>query len=264
MGLAETYHRIFDELSDPRLKDWSLMSSPAYPLWLSIVYLFLVLVAGPRYMKNRPAYKLNTFTFYYNIFQVFACIFILHGCLNSGWLTTYNWLCQPVDYSDSPEAMKMLTFSWLTTWLKLIEFVETIVFVLRKKDRQVSVLHLYHHVSTLWVAWTITKFQGGGSMSFPILPNSIVHIVMYTYYLLTINKNPRLQKILRTIKPYITIMQMIQFCIIIFMVLMLLLPDCPIPIYFPMLFLPNIFLIFYMFYDFYNKNFTKPQQQKVK
>ncbi|KAK3911077.1 Elongation of very long chain fatty acids protein 1 [Frankliniella fusca] len=262
--VAEYYDWLFNEVADPRVKDWAFMGSPIYPLAITIIYLFFVLVAGPRYMKNRPAYSLNTFTFYYNIFQVIACFVIAWGVVTSGWTTTDNWRCWPVDYSDSPLGMKMLTFAWLTTWIKLIEYVETIVFVLRKKDRQISFLHLYHHVSTLWVSWGVTKFQGGGSITFPIIPNCIVHIVMYTYYLLTINKNPRVQNFLKKIKPYITIMQMVQFCIIIFMIAQVLLPDCSIPPYFTYAFLPNILLIFYLFYDFYNKNFVKPQVQKVK
>lgn len=53
-------------------------------------------------------------------------------------------------------------------------------------------------------------FFPGGMASFPIMPNSLVHIVMYTYYLFSINKNPTIQAVINTIKPYITIMQMVS------------------------------------------------------
>lgn len=46
--------------------------------------------------------------------------------------------------------------------------------------------------------------------TFPIPVNSIVHIVMYSYYLLSLNKNTSVQKVLNIIKPYITIMQMVS------------------------------------------------------
>ncbi|KAK3927567.1 Elongation of very long chain fatty acids protein 4 [Frankliniella fusca] len=262
MGLAEDWTWLFEEQADPRVKDWALMGTPAWPIGLSLAYLFMVLVVGPKYMKNRPAYKLDTFIYYYNIYQVIACCLLVYGVVSSGWTTTYKWGCQPVDYSET--GIRMLLMMWLTMLLKLSEFTETVVFVLRKKDRQISFLHVYHHVSTFLLCWLGAKFVGGGMASFPVIPNSIVHIVMYTYYLLSINKNETLQKMLNTIKPYITIMQMIQFCIIIAHAAQALSPTCPVPIHMALAFIPNVFIIFYLFYDFYTTNFIKPKQSLKK
>jgi len=262
MGFAEDWTWLFEEQADPRVKDWTLMGTPAWPIGLSLVYLFVVLVAGPIYMKNRPAYKLDTFIFYYNIYQVISCCLLVYGVATSGWTTHYSWGCQPVDYSEAGK--RMLTMMWLTTFLKLSEFTETVVFVLRKKDRQISFLHVYHHVSTFMLCWLGTKFVGGGMASFPIMPNSIVHIVMYTYYLLSINKNETLQKTLNTIKPYITIMQMIQFCIIIAHASQALMASCQVPKHLAYAFIPNVFLIFYLFYDFYTTNFKKAKPSPKK
>lgn len=131
------------------------------------------------------------------------------------------------------------------------------VFVLRKKDRQISFLHVYHHVSTFLLCWVGCKFMGGGMASFPIMPNSLVHIIMYTYYLFSINKNPTIQAVITTIKPYITIMQMVQFCIIIAHAAQVWLPSCNVPTALAYVYIPNVFLIFYLFYDFYTTNFKK-------
>ncbi|XP_034246969.1 elongation of very long chain fatty acids protein AAEL008004-like [Thrips palmi] len=266
MGFIEDVNWLLAEKSDPRCKDWLFMNTLNWPLGLCALYLFIVLVAGPRYMKNRPAYKLDTFIFYYNIYQVLACTILFWKVLTTGWTTTYSLGCQPVDYSDNPEAVKMLELVWWTTLLKLSEFIETVVFVLRKKDRQISFLHVYHHVSTFLLCWVGCKFIGGGMATFPIMPNSLVHIIMYTYYLLSINKNSTVQAVINTIKPYITIMQMVQFCIIIAHAAQVYLPGCDVPTYLAHVYIPNVFLIFYLFYDFYTTNFKKNAQapKKVK
>ena len=62
--------------TDPRVTDWFLLGSPLYPLGLIAGYLYVVKVAGPRYMKNRPAYQLNGIISLYNVIQI-----VLNGLL---------------------------------------------------------------------------------------------------------------------------------------------------------------------------------------
>jgi len=56
--------------TDPRVTDWFLLGSPLYPLGLITLYLYVVKVAGPRYMKNRPAYQLSGIIALYNVIQI--------------------------------------------------------------------------------------------------------------------------------------------------------------------------------------------------
>lgn len=79
----------------------------------------------------------------------------------SGWTTTYHFGCMLPDYSDAPEALRMLRFMWWTVVLKLLELFETCFFILRKRDRQASFLHVYHHIGTLVVVWSGCKYVGG-------------------------------------------------------------------------------------------------------
>lgn len=48
----------------------------------------------------------------------------------------------------------------------------------------------------------------GGMASFPILINSVVHIVMYTYYQVAI-MGPQYQKYVIKYKKYVTIIQLV-------------------------------------------------------
>lgn len=90
---------------------------------------------------------------------------------------------------------------------KISELLDTVFFVLRKRDRQVTFLHLYHHTVMPMISWGTTKYYPGGHGTFIGLINSFVHIIMYAYYLLSA-LGPQMQKYLWW-KKYITNMQMV-------------------------------------------------------
>ena len=61
---------MMEERSDPRVKDWLLMSSPLPTVLLCLTYLLVVKVLGPLYMSNRKPYDLKYPMLGYNLFQV--------------------------------------------------------------------------------------------------------------------------------------------------------------------------------------------------
>jgi GNS1/SUR4 family len=91
---------------------------------------------------------------------------------------------------------------------KLTELLDTIFFVLRKKDNQVSFLHLYHHSVMPLISWGCTKYYPGGHGTFIGVINSFVHIVMYFYYMMAA-MGPEFQKYLWW-KHWITNLQMVR------------------------------------------------------
>ena len=52
-------------ISDPRVKDWLWMQSPLPTISLILLYLLFVRF-GPRFMKDRPAFEMKTFLFFFN------------------------------------------------------------------------------------------------------------------------------------------------------------------------------------------------------
>eukprot|EP00697_Spironema_sp_BW2_P001157 gnl/Spiro4/11567_TR6108_c0_g2_i2.p2 gnl/Spiro4/11567_TR6108_c0_g2~~gnl/Spiro4/11567_TR6108_c0_g2_i2.p2 ORF type:complete len:165 (-),score=30.74 gnl/Spiro4/11567_TR6108_c0_g2_i2:63-557(-) len=79
--------------------------------------------------------------------------------------------------------------------------------VLRKNTRQVSFLHVYHHVLLLWSWWVVCKVACGGDAYFGACVNSLIHVIMYVYYLAS------LLKIYIPFKSSITSLQMLQFMV---------------------------------------------------
>ena len=100
-------------------------------------------------MQTRKAFQLKSFLAMYNITQVIFCVYFLINAFNAGLRIDYLWKCYLPGYNNLPHA-KLL---YLTYFIKALEFIETICFILRRNFRQVSFLHVYHHVSTFIFAY---------------------------------------------------------------------------------------------------------------
>lgn len=69
--------------------------------------------------------------------------------------------------------------------IKIFDLIETVIFVLRKKFAQISVLHVYHHMAVLVGVYMSLLVAPGGHSTFIGFGNLIVHAAMYTYYFLS-------------------------------------------------------------------------------
>ncbi|XP_046752080.1 elongation of very long chain fatty acids protein AAEL008004-like [Diprion similis] len=261
MGLAETYHYYNVEIADSRTNDWWLISTPL-PLMIIIAsYLYFVLSCGPRYMRDTKPYSLRTFLTCYNVFQIFYNTWIVYKLIIAGWLTYFGAVCNPmvIDYWLDPMAVQEAEITWWAMILKIIDLSETAVFVLRKKDRQISFLHLYHHVTTVLIIWVTVKYFAGGICTFPVMLNSIVHVIMYTYYMLTA-RGPRIRRIMSLIKPYITGIQIVQFFVLLVHASQGFSSSCDVPKAAVTVHITNLLINLYLFIHFYRKNYNSQKK----
>uniref|UniRef100_T1GZ15 Elongation of very long chain fatty acids protein n=1 Tax=Megaselia scalaris TaxID=36166 RepID=T1GZ15_MEGSC len=118
-----------------------------------LVYLLFVLKIGKIYMKNRSPYKLKKFIVAYNIFQIAACLLVIKAIWSDEKAppSRYFSQCQVAEYMN--KWSYLYKFNVGIYLLKCSEMLETIIFVLRKKWRQVSFLHVFHHCATLTLAF---------------------------------------------------------------------------------------------------------------
>lgn len=187
------------------------MNSPLPAAMLSMTYLYLIKVVGPRFMANRPAYELRGVLMVYNVFQIVFNGWIFYELGRSGWFQgTINIFCQPIDFSETdPDAMRMVTAGYWFYISKFVDFFDTFFFVLRKRTRQITVLHLVHHAILPVSLWPGIRFASGGHASFFALLNSLVHVIIYFYYLVAA-MGPRFEKYVRW-KRHLTNCQIAQF-----------------------------------------------------
>ena len=83
---AFEWHRR-DLRSDP----WPLTASIWPTLTLSIAYVVLVKVVGPRVMSGSPGMTLRTPMSVYNLVQVVGNLWLLYRYLRHGWFFKYSW-----------------------------------------------------------------------------------------------------------------------------------------------------------------------------
>mmetsp|Transcript_8161 Transcript_8161/g.8961 ORF Transcript_8161/g.8961 Transcript_8161/m.8961 type:complete len:338 (-) Transcript_8161:2-1015(-) len=94
---------------------------------------------------------------------------------------------------------------WVHYCDKYLEFFDTYFMVLRGRMDQVSFLHVYHHFSIAWGWYIAMTYFSGGDAYFGALLNSFIHVLMYSYYALS------LLKISCPWKRYLTQAQLFQF-----------------------------------------------------
>ncbi|XP_025205782.1 elongation of very long chain fatty acids protein AAEL008004-like [Melanaphis sacchari] len=211
-------------------------------------------------MANRKPMELRNVLIAYNLFQVIFSSWLFYELGISGWLTgRYNFRCEPVDYSNDPMTLRMVNICWWYYFSKFTEFMDTIFFVLRKKDRHISTLHVIHHGVMPMSVWFGVKFTPGGHSTFFGLLNTFVHIIMYAYYLLAA-LGPNVQKYLWW-KKYLTTLQMMQFLAIMLHAFQLLFIDCNYPKAFVWWIGMHAVMFFFLFKEFYKQQYTKPSKQ---
>ncbi|CAH1108370.1 unnamed protein product [Psylliodes chrysocephalus] len=172
MDLWIRAHNYINTYEDVLSGKWFLMTSPVPVLVTSGLYLYAVI--------------------------------ILPGGLDA--LHCYPDKTEHCDNGETSEQTK--GYSYYFHLSKYTDLIDTIIFLLRKKYSQVSVLHVYHHSTMPFWTWMCVKYNPCGRLTFHALLNSFVHIVMYTYYLLSAF-GPRIRKYVWW-KKYVTMCQMVQ------------------------------------------------------
>lgn len=248
--------------TDPRTKDWFMMSSPIPSIVLCFSYPFMVHIGKWLMTFKKEPFQLRGPMIVYNFSMVALSLYMVYEFLMAGWLFDYSLQCQPVDYSDSPQALRMASVAWWFYFSKFIEFIDTMFFVLRKKNNQITVLHVVHH-GIMPLPWYFgLKFIPGGQGSFHGLVNATIHVFMYFYYGLSAC-GPQYQKYLWW-KKYMTKMQMVQFVIIMAHAAQFFFMPCDYPIVFSYLIFSYAFLFMCLFSNFYIQEFIHRQAQREK
>lgn len=251
-------HDFWETYGDSRLSKLPLLNSgPWHVLTLTGLYLYFVKVWGPRYMKNREPYNLRTVMIVHNTFLVLlngiGLIIALAGT-NFGAITLECKQFNPDSKNSTDQILLYLGYTYYIS--KYIDFLDTIYFVLRKKDTHVTGLHVFHHTMMPFWCYIFFKFSTYTNNGFIPLVNAFVHTVMYSYYALAA-LGPHMQKYLWW-KHWITILQLVQFVFCtIHSVYMLLDTTCDcskILISFQVI---HGVLFFHLFYSFYKRTYKK-------
>ncbi|XP_075225871.1 uncharacterized protein LOC142327007 [Lycorma delicatula] len=248
-------HKIITENISPVVREWPLMSTPTYTFAILCFYLYFCLYLGPRLMRNRKPFELDKVMIVYNVIQIVTNIYLFYTVAAEGITSpTFKLLTATEEWED-----EMWIYVYYYFLDKILDLGDTIFMVLRKKNSQITFLHLYHHTMVIVVSWISTAYIGP---SFAIVfgaVNTFVHSVMYFYYLLTAAR-PEYKKSVWW-KRHLTQLQLIQFIVItVHAILNLLNPSSIFPKGLVVFFIPQGVIMYVLFWDFYKKAYNKQKK----
>lgn len=257
--VVENYNELIDGKRDPLVDSWLFMQSPLPVTAILLIYLYFVLKLGPQLMKNRAPFQLKNVMIAYNAYQVLFSTWLCGQAFYVKNAVPYllNHSCNnPAQNKEFQETLSRC--AWWYFFSKIVELLDTVFFVLRKKQSQVTFLHVYHHAITMFFSWGYLKFLPGEQGVVIGFLNSLVHVVMYFYYLIAA-LGPKYQKYLWW-KKYMTWIQLTQFCIMLAYLVFIIAIDCKLPKALTFFFVGNVVIFLYLFSDFYRKAYLKKKQ----
>jgi len=211
-NLFSVYNYYFYELKDARSENLFLMQDPPILICLILAGYVLMIKFGPKFMESKRPFELKKILVAYNLFQViFNLILCVYGTYNQTIAQTYNFGCQPVNYSSNFQGLMELKLVYFYFLLKVLDLFDTLFIILKKN--KLTVLHCYHHFIMALCCWICVRYFPGGHVTFLGMINTFVHSIMYFYFYLTSLK-PEMKKSIWW-KKHITHIQMAQFMIMI-------------------------------------------------
>lgn len=201
----------------PPTKGWPMTD---FSTAAAIVVVYLVFVALGRVLMQLfpPVSGLYPLKFLYNMSQVMLCSYM---CIEAGvraYSAGYSILpCNKIDQENPPIGFILYVF-YLS---KILDFADTFFIVAEKRWKQLSFLHVYHHASIFLFYWLNVQVAFDGEVYMTIVLNGLIHMVMYTYYFVSLHTKEIWWK------SALTTSQIIQFVVMNAQAIYLLVTECP-------------------------------------
>jgi len=229
---------------------------------IAIAYIAFVVVGSAVMKSGVPAIDPYPLKFVYNVSQIMLCAYMT---IEAGLLAYRNgYTCIPCNVFDTKNS-PVANLLWLFYASKVWDFWDTIFIVLGKKWKQLSFLHVYHHTTIFLFYWLNTHVNYDGDIYLTILLNGLIHTCMYTYYFICMHtKVPETGKSLPIWwKSSLTMMQMIQFVIMMSQATYLAVTQCEhVSTRVVLVYLVYIFTLLILFAQFFVKSYMKPRKKK--
>lgn len=222
---------------------------------LCVAYIAFV-VFGTLIMKaGVPAIKTSALQFVYNPLQVVVCSYM---CVEAGLLAYRNGYSATPCNAYNVEKPVMGNVLYMFFLSKILDFMDTVFIILGKKWKQLSFLHVYHHLTIFFIYYMNFRVAYDGDVYATIILNGFIHTIMYMYYFVSAHT--------RDIwwKKYLTAMQMIQFLTMNVQGFLTASRACEgMPPKIPVMYLIYIQSLFWLFMNFFIKSYcTRPRKDQ--
>jgi len=190
----------------------------------------------------------------HNTLLILLSLYMFLECVRQAWILGFGFAGNGVE--TTAKGLPLARVLWIFYCSKVLEFVDTWIMIMKKNERQISFLHIYHHSTIFFIWWIVVYYAPGGDAYLSAAQNSFVHVWMYLYYLLaSLGIEVRYKK-------YITLMQMTQFFInLIHATLDVVFPS-PYPAFLAQLLVVYMISLLALFGNFYIKSGRQPRLAK--
>ncbi|GMF11531.1 unnamed protein product [Phytophthora lilii] len=195
-----------------------------------------------------PAIKTSPIQFIYNPIQVIACSYMFMETAIQAYRNGYSPAPCNAFKADNPVMGNVLYLFYLS---KMLDLCDTFFIVVGKKWRQLSFLHVYHHLSVLLMYYIVFRVAQDGDSYASVVLNGFVHTIMYTYYFVSAHT--------RDIwwKRYLTLIQLVQFVTMNIQGYFMYSRQCPgMPPKIPLIYLAYVQSLFWLFVNFYVRSYV--------
>ena len=189
-GLSYYFHDFWQDTSHPVTGRLPFVDGGPWKL-LSILFLYYMFVRhwGPAMMKSREAFDLKWIMVAHNVFLVLlngVCFIIALPYSRFGMTT---WECRQYDHTK-PEFQEHLLMAFGYTYYvsKFLDLADTIFFVLRKKYRNISNLHVFHHSVMPFAGWVGLKYSAYHCAGFIPFINGFIHAIMWVQFCVSLKQ----------------------------------------------------------------------------
>jgi hypothetical protein len=158
------------------------LTNPIHIILIVLSYISFIYI-GKKMMKERKKMELKNFVIFHNFFLVILSLYMGIEMIRQAIICNFKLFGNPVDISE--KGYPLARILWINYLSKIIEFIDTVIMILKKNNRQISFLHIYHHSSICIIGWFVICYAPGGDSYFAAAQNSFIHVFMYSYYLLT-------------------------------------------------------------------------------
>ena len=147
--------------------------------YLLVVFAIVRLVKSNGSMSDRI---MKPFMLFYNASCVVLAGAVVFGIVQYKLTVKLGtFACNSPDLG-TPAGETLAWYIWLYYAQKFWEYLDTVIFAMRGSFRQLSFLHVYHHVSITFVTSAFLRHDVNGDCYAAALANSFIHVLMYSHY----------------------------------------------------------------------------------
>ncbi|KAH3765219.1 GNS1/SUR4 family protein [Pelomyxa schiedti] len=173
---------------DKRVENWPLNGTPTISVAVVFAYAAILWYYTSKKKPSKAEGKPNAqpylrfATLLYDILVAGLNLYIGMGILREVTKLEYSWVCNDFEYSERTLALS--GYLWWFFVSKHFELLDTIIMLVKNNLDQVTVLHVYHHLTMPLLWWIGSNWVALGDAYWSALVNSFVHVIMYSYYAL--------------------------------------------------------------------------------